>query len=66
MLLDDGSEQNNLWGINLYAELFNTDSFIEFDSMINLRPNLGNRTRSVEDPQIRAEIISIVNSLIHV
>lgn len=64
-LLDDGSEQSNLWGINLYPDAFGADGFVEFDSMINLRPNLGNRSRSVENPEIRAKILTIVSKLIH-
>ncbi len=47
-LLSQGSKQENLWGINLYPDSYETD-FIEFDSMINLRPNQNNRTRSVDD-----------------
>jgi hypothetical protein len=43
-LLKNGSEQKNLWGINLYSENAG-DDFIEFDSMINLRPAQGNRSR---------------------
>ena len=38
LLLEQGSAQNNLWGINYYPEL-NNDDFVEFDSMINIRPN---------------------------
>ena len=47
-LLEDGSTQRSLWGINLYPEL-PKDQSIEFDSMINLRPSQGNRSRGVED-----------------
>lgn len=64
-LLDNGSEQTNLWGINLYADHFGTPEFIEFDSMINLRPQQGNRSRSVENHEIRTRIITIVSTLIH-
>ena len=35
MLLEVGSKQDDLWGINLYPEL-DGDDFIEFDSMINV------------------------------
>lgn len=63
LLLEDGSNQQNLWGINIYPELTG-DDFIEFDSMINLRPSQGNRSRSVDDENIRAKIISITNKLI--
>ena len=62
-LLDDGSLQVDLWGINLYpSEL--TDDWIEFDSMINVRPAQGNRSRSVEDDTLRADIVRILRSLV--
>ena len=65
MLLDEESEQNNLWGVNLYPDQFGTNNFVEFDSMINLRPNLGNRSRSVEDADTQRKILSVVSELIH-
>jgi hypothetical protein len=63
VLLDNGSKQENLWGINLYMEM-PKDQFIEFDSMINIRPRQNNRTRGVEDENIRKQIIETVNELI--
>lgn len=63
ILLDDGSQQKNLWGINIYHAL-PRDQWIEFDSMINIRPGHGNRSRSVDDDQIRQKIIEIINRLI--
>lgn len=62
-LLENGSQQNDLWGINIYPEL-EDEQRIEFDSMINLRPAWGNRSRGVDDPLIREKIIKIVNSFI--
>ena len=59
LLLGDGSQQRSLWGINLYPELEGA-AFIEFDSMINLRPSQGNRSRSVDDPAIRTRIAAVV------
>jgi hypothetical protein len=59
-LLQDGSKQKNLWGINLYPEI-QGDEFVEFDSMINMRPSQGNRSRGVEDENIRKQIIAIVD-----
>ena len=47
-LLADGSTQANLWGINLYPDVAGED-WLEFDSMINLRPSFGNRSRGVDD-----------------
>jgi uncharacterized protein DUF5674 len=62
-LLDDGSLQADLWGINLYPSE-QTDGWIEFDSMINVRPSQGNRSRSVEDDALRADIVRILRSLV--
>jgi uncharacterized protein DUF5674 len=63
LLLEKGSIQNNVWGINLYPEL-GQDEWIEFDSMINVRPSIGNRSRGVSDVNIQKKIIAIVNNLI--
>ncbi len=59
LLLEDGSAQSDLWGINLYPD--ETDDFVEFDSLINIRPMQGNRSRGVEDPTIRAAILEVVS-----
>lgn len=59
-LLEKGSKQNDLWGINLYPSKLGTDDFIEFDSMINIRPRQQNMSRGVEDPKIRQQIIQLV------
>lgn len=59
LLIEQGSRQEDLWGINLYPNLPDED-FIEFDSMINLRPSFGNSSRGVDDPQIRELIKEIV------
>ena len=62
-MLLQGSEQTDLWGINLYPEM-EGDDFIEFDSLINIRPHQGNRSRDVQDPTIRKRIVEVVNTLI--
>jgi len=59
LLLEDGSKQKNLWGINFYPEI-NGDDFVEFDSMINMRPSQGNRSRGIENEEMRKKIIAIV------
>jgi len=59
-LLEGGSEQTNLWGINLWPRQYGTDDFVEFDSMINIRPWQNNRSRSVNDQALRDIIIAIV------
>ena len=63
LLLSQGSKQIDLWGINLYPEL-EGEEFIEFDSMINLRPGGGNMSRGVEDPKIQKKIRTIVHNLV--
>jgi hypothetical protein len=63
ILLDQGSAQRNLWGINLYPN--NRDpQWIEFDSMINVRPSGGNRSRYVESGEVRHAVTKIVNRLV--
>jgi len=62
-LLSNGSIQPDLWGINLYPEL-KGEEFIEFDSMINLRPGQGNSSRGVDSPEIRMQIKKIILKLV--
>ncbi len=64
LLLENGSKQENLWGINIYPDKKEGEDFIEFDSVINIRPSQQNRTRSCEDPEIRKKILEIANKLI--
>ena len=63
LLLQQGSKQANLWGINLYPE-FPENQFIEFDSLINIRPSVGNKSRNVENAQLCKRIIEIVSKRI--
>ena len=62
VLLEQGSKQENLWGINLYVEK-PKEEWLQFDSMINIRPRQNNRSKGVENPEIQKEIIEVVNSL---
>lgn len=62
-LLEHGSDQADLWGINIYPDLPGED-MIEFDSMINLRPSYGNMSRSVDDEEIRRKIEAIVRTYV--
>ncbi len=63
MLLSQDSKQEDLWGINLYPDLAGED-FVEFDSMINLRPGSGNMSRGIDNSAIREKIKTIVSSLV--
>ena len=62
VLLDQGSAQRHLWGINLYPDK-PLDEWIEFDSIINVRPSGGNRSRYVESSEMREVVTRIVNQL---
>ena len=59
-LLENGSDQFDLWGINLYFD----GDLVEFDSMINIRPSQGNRSRSVENEDTQKKITEVVSNWI--
>jgi len=63
LLLEKGSQQKSLWGINIYPEI-QGEEWIEFDSMINLRPSFQNLSRGVDDLSVRRKIRKIVNKLV--
>ncbi len=63
LLIENDSDWQNLWGINLYPKKSGED-FIEFDSVINIRPTQNNRSRGVDDAKIRGKVIKIVNKLV--
>ncbi len=63
LLLENGSAQDDVWGINLWYEDEGED-LVEFDSMINIRPRQGNRSRDVENPETRQQIIEVVQKWI--
>ena len=55
VLLDDGSEQDDLWGANWYP----ADREIIFESLINIRPRLGNRSILIQSEEIRQKVESV-------
>ena len=63
LLLENDSKQENLWGINIYPDNSGED-FIEFDSVINIRPSQQNRSRGVDNPEIRKKILQVVSKLV--
>lgn len=58
-----GSRREDTWGINVYIEKTG-DDFIEYDSMVNIKPGFGNRSRGVEDAAMREKIKAIVTTLV--
>lgn len=64
-LLESGSQQADVWGINFHPDKYGTDEFVEFDSMINIRPRQNNPSRDVLDESIRKQILDIVDKVVH-
>jgi len=58
----ESSKREHTWGINLYPSKTGED-WIEFDSVINLKPSFGNRSRGVDNPEIQEKIRNIVEKL---
>ena len=63
LIEQENSESKSIWGINIFPDKGGED-LIEFDSMMNIKPAFGNRTRGVDDENIRKKITDIVNKLI--
>ena len=59
----EGSKRENTWGINLYPGKTDKE-WIEFNSVINLKPSFGNRSRGVDDPKIQEKIRNVVEKLV--
>ena len=63
LMESEGSKRENIWGINIYPKK-SEEEWIQFDSMINIKPSLGNRSRGVEDKALAGKIRNIVKKLI--
>jgi Protein of unknown function (DUF5674) len=60
VLLDDGSEQDDLWGANWYP----TEQRIAFESLINVRPRLGNRNIVIQNEELRKQVESVTREIL--
>lgn len=60
LLLSQGSEQDDLWGANWYPD----EQQIEFESLINIRPRLGNRSMVIQSDDIRRKVSEITQELL--
>jgi len=52
LLLDEGSEQVDLWGANYYPGR-GPEGYLEFTAMINVRPAQDNASMEIQDPELR-------------
>ena len=60
LLLELGSEQDDLWGANWYPD----EQHIEFESLINIRPRLDNRSIIIQSEQVRAQVGAVAHELL--
>ena len=65
-LIEEGSELRNLWGINFLADEDEIEEFVKFDSLINIHPKQNNRSRDVEDENVRNKILEAVEKWIEI
>lgn len=64
VLSEQGSRRENTWGINLYPDKSEAE-WIEFDSMVNIKPQFNNKSRKVENENTQTKIREIVNKLVN-
>jgi len=60
VLLESGSEQDDLWGANWYP----SEERIEFESLINIRPRLGNRSIILQDENLRKQVEEVMRAIL--
>jgi hypothetical protein len=60
VLLENGSEQDDIWGANWYPE----ELMIEFEALINIRPALGNRSIVIQSQEIRSAVETIIKNIL--
>lgn len=60
-MLSRGSIQNNLWGCNI---TFENPYQIQYISLINIRPAMGNKKMEIESPEIREKVNAIAHKLV--
>lgn len=56
ILLGQGSKQSNIWGGGIDLET----KTIDFNSFINIRPNDGNTSNEIQNPEIRTKYEELV------
>ena len=60
VLLESGSEQDDLWGANWYP----SEQRIEFESLINIRPRMGNRSIILQDENLRKQVEDVTRFIL--
>ncbi len=60
LLLEHGSEQDDVWGANWYPG----DQRIEFEALINIRPRLNNRSMVIQSEELRSKVAGVTRALL--
>lgn len=55
LLIKSGSDQLDIWGFNIYPEM-PFDDCLEYNSLVNIKPALGNRSADIQDKKIRDKV----------
>ena len=58
-LVEAGSAWKDIWGFSIYP-----DKKLEYKSLINIRPKVGNRSTNIESEEIRNKIREIVTKFL--
>ena len=63
LLLEEGSEQADLWGANYYPGR-GLEACVEFTAMINIRPAQDNAGMEIRDPEVRRLVWDVVSRVL--
>lgn len=63
LLTKSGSKFEDVWGFNIRFEE-NPDGVLEFDSMVNLKPNFGNRSRGINNQEVSNKAREVIYNFI--
>lgn len=59
-LVENGSDWSDVWGAGIYPK----KGEIDFLSLINIRPKIGNRLMEIQSPEIREKVERIIKKLL--
>ncbi len=60
ILIEDGSIQEHIWGANWIPDT----QTVEFEALINIRPNQQNLSMTIQDPEIEQQVENITKQLL--
>jgi len=60
LLVLNGSLGNDVWGFNVVFDESEQGYFLEYDSMVNIKPNLSNNKREILDQGVRDKVKAII------